>query len=64
MKRFIIILGELHDKVPRVYIKTVGEGNADMDTAAVTRDGEPNLLMITKVTIGYFEYNGVKDVRW
>ena len=64
MHLYTFTSGELQDKVPRVYWGNVGEGNAATDPGAVTRDGEPNLLMITKVTIGYFVYEGVKDIRW
>ena len=61
---FKCFLAELNDKVPRKHWGSVGDGNADIDDQAITRDGEPNLLMINKVRIGYVEYEGVKDIRW
>ena len=64
LSAFVFLPGELNDKVPRTYWGNAGEGNAAIDPDAVTRDGEPNTVMITKVTIGYFEYEGVKDIRW
>ena len=50
--------------MPRVYWGSVGDGNADIDAGAKTRDGEQNYLMINKVRIGYYEYEGLKDIRW